>query len=151
MRRIPNQLLGTRQHHKEQYTVRQHPTNVQPERLLRHHHHYSATKITAAIDIQDPTGTVTEVMMEIREAGDLEAETREVVDMVEEAVDGSLAVEDTDHQEDLEDMVAGGTIAVADGTLEEEDQAHQVDHHLHLGQEPTTLTPESPHSYANLT
>lgn len=125
--------------------------NVQPERLPRHHHHYSATKITVATDIQDPTGTVTEVTVEIQEVGDLEAETQEVEDMVEEAVDGSLAAEDPDHREDLEDMVAGGTPVVVDGILEEEDQAHQVDHHLHLGQDPTILTPGSPRSYANLT
>jgi hypothetical protein len=158
--------------------------NVQTERLPRHHHRYLATKITVATDIQDPTGTVAEVTVEIQEMGDLEAETQEVEDMVEEAVDGSLAaedpdhredpgdleaetqevedtveevvdgslaVEDTDHREDLEDMVAGGTPVVVDGILEEEDQAHQVDHHLHLERDPTTLTPGSPRSYANLT
>jgi hypothetical protein len=75
---------------------------------------------------------VAEVTVEIQETGDLEAETQEVEDMVEEAVDGNLAAEDPGHREDLEDMAVGGTLVVADGILEEEDQAHQVDHHLHL-------------------
>jgi hypothetical protein len=96
--------------------------------------------------------TVEEVTVETQEVEDLveEAETQEVEDLVEEAVDGTLVVEPQVHQEDLGDTVGDGTLAVADGTLAAEVQAHQVDHHLCLEQDPMTLTPGSPHLYANL-
>jgi hypothetical protein len=102
---------------------------------------------------QDPMEMVEEATVEIQEVEDLveEAEIQEVEDLVEEAADGTPAAEAQAHQEDLEDTVEDGILAVVDGTLVSEVQVHQVDHHLcPVVQDLMTLTPGSPHLYANL-